>query len=191
MVGNSAAVQANIVVQGMAGTHTSVNTGYTTSSTHAPGVGYRTGEPYAKWGRFACEMPASCSIGRDPIASEGLWEHPSLNSPRRRPRSSGGNGPDANAGQGNDAGNGGGNVPGGADSPGNVDDDGGAHLHDGEEASQRFGDRDATRASTIPSVRGGPAYLEVTMDNRLVRRVVLYLREKHKRKSVRVTWKQP
>lgn len=168
MVGNSAAVQANILVPGMAGTHTSVNILRTTSSTHAPGVGYQNGEPYAKWGRFACDMPASCSLGRDPYARGGLWEHPSRSSPRRRPRSWEDNEPDANVGQEDDDGNGGDNTS------GNVGDGGAAHLDDGEEPGERFGGRDATRAPTTPFVRRGPAYLEVTMDRRLVRRVALY-----------------
>lgn len=166
MVGNSAAVQANIAVPGMAGTHTSVNIGRTTSSSHAPGVGYQTGEPYAKWGRFACEMPASCSLGRDPYAREGAWGRPSHNSPRRRPRFWGGKKADGNAGQETDDGNGGGNSSalGGGDPAGNSSRDGGAaHLDDGENTPEMFGGRDSTRTPSIPSVRGGPAYLEVTI----------------------------
>lgn len=164
MVGNSAAVQANIVVPGMAGTHTSVKLGRTTSSTRAPGVGYQAGEPYAKWGRFACEMPAGSSLGRGPYAREGVWEHPSLNSPRRCPRPWGGNEADASVRQEDDDGNdGGSSAPGGADPAGSSRDGGAAHLNDRENAAEKFGGRDATRMTATPSARGGPAYLEVTM----------------------------
>lgn len=170
MAGNSAAVQADIVVPGMAGTHTSVKIGRTTSNRHAPGVGYQAGEPYAKWGRFACEMPArSCSLGQDPYAREGVWGHPSFNSPRRCPRSWGGNEGNPVAGQENEYGNGGGrSTAEGACPTGNSRDGGAAHLDDRESAPERFRGRDATRAPTIPSVRGGPAYLEVTMPTRVL-----------------------
>lgn len=164
MVGNSAAVQANIAVPGMAGTHTSVKVVHTTASTHAPGVGYQTGEPYGKCGRFACEKPAGCSLGRDPYAREGVWEHPSPNSSRRHPRVWGGIEADANAGLENDDGNGGGSSASvGVDPAGRSWDGGAAHLDNRENAAERFGGRDATRTPTIPSVRGGSAYLEVTM----------------------------
>lgn len=164
MVGNSAAVQANIIVPGMAGTGTSVKIGHTTSTTRTPGVGYQAGEPYAKWGRFACDMPASFSLSRDPYVRGIVREHPSLNSPRRRPRSRGGNEADGNAGQENvDGCAGGSSAPRGVDPAGNSRDDGAAHRDDGENSAERFGGRDAARMPTTSAVRRGPAYLEVTV----------------------------
>lgn len=59
-VGSAAAVQANISVPGMIGTHSALDTDLLRARHEArmAGVGYRPGEPYAKWGRFACEIPA-------------------------------------------------------------------------------------------------------------------------------------
>lgn len=164
MVGNSAAIQANILVPGMAGTHSSVKIGPTASSTHAAGVGYQKGEPYAKWGRFACEMPTSCFLGRDAYAREEVRDHPSLNSPRQHPRFWGRNEADANVGQDNNESNGNRSCVSGRGGAAVDSRDGvAAHLDGRENEAERCGGRDATRTPTIPSVRGGPAYLEVTM----------------------------
>lgn len=71
-VGSSAAVQVNIAVPGMVGTESAVDAGHRTSGSHINGVGYNPGEPYAKWGRFACEMPANYrNTGRGPAADYG------------------------------------------------------------------------------------------------------------------------
>lgn len=71
-MGSSAAVQANIAVLGMVGTESAVCTGHRTSGTQIGGVGYKQGEPYAKWGRFAYEMPANYrNTDRGPEADSG------------------------------------------------------------------------------------------------------------------------
>ncbi|CAM9688192.1 unnamed protein product [Ectocarpus sp. 13 AM-2016] len=156
IVGNSAAIQANIAVPGMSGTHSAVGNGFGGQGPRTPGVGYRPGEPYAKWGRFACEMPVGSRIGRDPDEGGGApaW-HSSSNS-RRRPRSSGGSVFNCSLEGKNDCT--------GSGAGANAEDDGGdsraAQLPDSEvELEEGYG-RGPMRASCPPSVRGGPAYLE-------------------------------
>lgn len=58
-MGSVAAVQANISVPGMIGTHSALDTDLLRARDGAwtAGVGYRPGEAYAKWGRFPCETP--------------------------------------------------------------------------------------------------------------------------------------
>lgn len=59
--GTAAAVQANISVPGMIGTHSVLDAsllGADSGETRTAGVGYRPGESYAKWGRFACDVPS-------------------------------------------------------------------------------------------------------------------------------------
>lgn len=90
-MGSSAAVQANIAVPGMVGTESAVNSGHRTSGTQIGGVGYKQGEPYAKWGRFACEMPVNYrNPGRGPSADCGASAERSSSratASRRRSRS--------------------------------------------------------------------------------------------------------
>ena len=148
VVGNSAAVQANIIVPGMAGTRSSVDIGHTTRGTHTAGVGYQRGEPYAKWGRFACEMPASRdSCRRSP--GRRSWK-----SPRRRPRSSDGTEADSNRGQEDDGAVGGGSSDSSGEAP--------AENGKGDGAEDEAERIDTTRMPYNTSVRGGSAYLEVT-----------------------------
>lgn len=60
-IGSGAAVQAEIFVPGMLGTHTSLDAPRRRHDNRMPGVSYRPGESYARWGRFSCEIPArSC-----------------------------------------------------------------------------------------------------------------------------------
>ena len=154
VVGNSAAVQANIIVPGMAGTRSSVDIGHTTRGTHTAGVGYQRGEPYEKWGRFACEMPASRdSCRRSP--GRRSWK-----SPRRRPRSSDGTEADSNRGQEDDGAVGGGSSDSSGEAPaGNGKGDGATHPRDDQDEAERI---DTARMPYNTSVRGGSAYLEVT-----------------------------
>lgn len=157
VVGNSAAVQANISVPGMAGTYSSVDIDIdqTSRNTHTAGVGYQRGEPYAKWGRFAYEMPTSRDPPRRSRGSQS-WK-----SPRPRPRSSDGTETVDTTGQENDGAIGGGDRDACGVAPaGNGKDDGGAHPHDDENGAEGVG---ATRTPYNPPVRGGSTYLEVTM----------------------------
>lgn len=93
-MGSSAAVQVNIVVPGMVGTESAVSAGHRTSGTQIGGVGYKQGEPYAKWGRFACEMPANYrNTDRGPTADSRASAEPSSSGTipsRRRARSTDG-----------------------------------------------------------------------------------------------------
>lgn len=167
MVGNSAAVQANIAVPGMVGTHSSVYIGHPTRNTCTAGVGYQPGEPYAKWGRFACEMPAYSPIGRRHHEKGRVSAgQTSLKSPRRCPRSPRVADLGSNVGQENEYGiDGGSNGEGGADQAGYIRDGGAAQPHKGRDGIDRVGGRGGLRTSYTPSVRGGPAYLEVIMYN--------------------------
>eukprot|EP00903_Cladosiphon_okamuranus_P008131 g7831.t1 len=64
-----------------------------------------------------------------------------------------------------DSSDGGSDAQGGADPAGSSRNGGDAHLHDRENAEEKFGGRDATRTPAIPSVLGGPAYLETFLDD--------------------------
>ncbi len=155
VVGNSAAVQANIIVPGMAGTHSSVDLEQTTRNTHTAGVGYQRGEPYAKWGRFACEMPTSRHPPRRSPGSQS-WK-----SPPPRPRYSGGTETVGTTGQENDGAIGGdGRAACGVAPAANGKDAGGAHPHDDEDGAEGVS---STRTQYRPPVRGGSNYLEVTV----------------------------
>lgn len=90
--GCAAAVQANIAVPGMIGARSALDTGRTIGQREGltAGVGYRPGEPYAKWGRFASEFVASRrSAGQDGYAEREPAGTSSVRSKsqRRRPRS--------------------------------------------------------------------------------------------------------
>lgn len=93
-MGSSAAVQVDIAVPGMVGTESAVSAGHRTSGTQIDGVGYRQGEPYAKWGRFACDMPANYrNTDRGPAADSGASAERSSSGTtpsRRRARSTDG-----------------------------------------------------------------------------------------------------
>lgn len=164
MVGNSAAVQANIAVPGMRGTRSPVFTDDATRNTRTAGVGYRQGESYAKWGRFACEMPAS-SIGRGHYTRGRVSPgKTSLTSPRRCPRSSGVGDLDVDMGQEHEYGIGGGsNGTSGADHADKIKDGGVTQPQQGKDGVEKIGGRGFARASYSPSARGGSAYLEVTV----------------------------
>lgn len=161
MVGNSAAVQANIAVPGMVGTHPSVNIGHATQNTRTAGVGYQPGGPYANWGRFTCEMPASSPVGRDHNVKNRLSaEKQSLTPRRRRPRSPGVDDFDGNMEQRYGM-SGGGNGAGGVDHAGHSRDHGAAQPQQGKDGAEGDDGHGASRTSCSPAVRGGPAYLEV------------------------------
>ncbi|CAN0398368.1 unnamed protein product [Ectocarpus sp. 12 AP-2014] len=161
IVGNSAAIQANIAVPGMSGTHSAVGNGFGGQGPRTPGVGYQPGEPYAKWGRFACEMPVGSRIGRDPdVGGEAPVWRSSPNS-RRRPRSSGGSGFHGSLEGKNDC-------TGSGAGAANAEDDGGdsraAQPSDSEVEPEEGYGRGPVRVSCAPSVRSGPAYLETFLE---------------------------
>jgi len=173
-MGNSAAVQANIVVPGMAGTHSSVDIDQETRSTHTAGVGYQRGEPYAKWGRFTCETPTN----RDPPRRSPGRQ--SWKSPRPRPRPSDGFETVGTMEQKNDSAVGGsGRDSCGVASAGNGNNGG----------AERVG---TSRLTYNPSVSGGSAYLEVNMYTFVVMRVRVlspYFEKHQSSRTVRVvTW---
>lgn len=165
-MGSSAAVQADITVPGMVGTKSSVDTDFKTRRGQKNGVRYRSGEPYAKWGRFPCEISGYYSSGRDlggasTARGAATVGHSCSTASRRRPRSSMGI---ANAGENENR-----NViVGGASS---TDGSGGAGGHpqwstnevnrpkDGEGMDSASASLLAT--SKIPLV-GAPAYLQVS-----------------------------
>lgn len=159
-MGNSAAVQANIAVPGMSGTHSAVGNGFGAQGPRTPGVGYQPGEPYAKWGRFACEMPVGSRIGRDPGVGGGAPVRHSSPIPRRRPRSFSGSGFHGSLGGKNDCT---GSGAGAANAEDNGGDSRAAQLSDSEVEPEEANGRGPVRMSCSPSVRSGPAYLEVTM----------------------------
>ncbi|CAM9553422.1 unnamed protein product [Ectocarpus sp. 8 AP-2014] len=161
IVGNSAAIQANIAVPGMSGTHSAVGNGFGAQGPRTPGVGYQPGEPYAKWGRFACEMPVGSRIGRDPDVGGGAPVRRSSPNSRWRPRSSGGSGFHGSLGGKNDC-------TGSGAGAANAEDDGGdsrvAQPSDSEVEPEEGYGRGPVRMSCAPSVRGGPAYLETFLE---------------------------
>ncbi|CAM9827740.1 unnamed protein product, partial [Ectocarpus sp. 6 AP-2014] len=161
IVGNSAATQANIAVPGMSGTHSAVGNGFGAQGPRTPGVGYQPGEPYAKWGRFACERPVGSRIRRDPDVGGGAPVRRSSPNSRRRPRSSGGSGFHGSLGGRNDC-------TGSGAGAANAEDDGGdsraAQPSDSEVEPEEGYGRGPVRMSCAPSVRGGPAYLETFLE---------------------------
>lgn len=74
----------------MTGTNSALDVDLNVRGARTAGVGYGYGERYAKWGRFACEMPVcspshrACPGGGATLAQPCLRVVPS----RRRPRSS-------------------------------------------------------------------------------------------------------
>ncbi|CAM9743420.1 unnamed protein product [Ectocarpus fasciculatus] len=161
IVGNSAAIQANIAVPGMSGTHSAVGNGLRARGSRTPGVGYQPGEPYAKWGRFACEMPAGSPIGRDPDVGGGAPVRRSSPNSRRRPRSSGGSGFHGSLGEKSDCA---GSGVGSATAEDNGGDSRAAQPSDSEVEPEEANGRGPLRMSCSPSVRSGPAYLETFLE---------------------------
>lgn len=88
-VGSSAAVQVDILCPGMVGTNSALDSGLKTRGGRTPGVGYHKGEPYAKWGRFACDMPPVHFLAcRDRARGGAATSRLSPTSSRCRPKSS-------------------------------------------------------------------------------------------------------
>lgn len=63
-IGNTAAVQVDIVCPGMSGTNSVLDDDLEARRVKKASVGYHVGESYAKWERFACEVPARGSGGQ-------------------------------------------------------------------------------------------------------------------------------
>lgn len=156
-MGSSAAIQVNIAVPGMVGTNSALDAGPRTRALRTPGVGYQRGESYAKWGRFACNLPGGFA-GRDyGGAHEAATRSPPSSSRHRPPCSVGGTNKDrigqteaARGVGGVDGGNGG--LPSGGDS---------RSKPEGEEVEEST-NTDVPTTSHPPPARGAPAYLQVS-----------------------------
>ncbi|CAM9159399.1 unnamed protein product, partial [Scytosiphon promiscuus] len=149
MAGNSAAVQANIAVPGMAGTTSHIDCAFVPQGTRTAGVGYGQGEAYAKWGRFACEVPLYTRSGVSARRSA------SVDQLRRPPRSAREDEPGDNMGRGNDDALLSGSS--GSDEIESTGDRGNAGVTESCQAGDKS---NAAKMAQVPPARGGPAYFE-------------------------------
>lgn len=157
VVGNSAAVQVDIAIPGMAGTSSHVDGGFTTRTTHIAGVGYRSGEAYAKWGRFACEDPLTSCAGRDHHPPGGVSTRQSRRSRlERNPLTLMGGRSRSCEGEGKDVALDGGSGGDEATSPTDTEDGTAATTH------QTPGIPNTARTMHAPLAGGCSAYLEVS-----------------------------
>lgn len=140
----------------MVGTTSALDAAPRPRAMRTTGVGYQPGEPYAKWGRFACNFPAGLAA-RDYAGVEAAANRSPPRSSRHRPRhSTGGTNDDiigeaeAECGVGGVHGDGGG-LPSSGDS---------RRKPEGEEVREST-DADVPTSSHRPPARGAPAYLQV------------------------------
>lgn len=140
----------------MVGTTSALDAAPRPRAMRTTGVGYQPGEPYAKWGRFACNLPAGFAT-REYAGVEAAATRSPPRSSRHRPRPSAGGTNDDIIGEAEAA-----CVVGGVhvDGGGLLSSGDSHHKPEGEEVREST-DAEIPTSSHRPPVRGAPAYLQV------------------------------